>query len=69
MKARIYQILVLLLQFENGGLVMKMEWNFITEFMFIILPFSVLGGILFSLYEREIKDYERSKHNNQRREV
>lgn len=56
MKARIYQILVLLLQFVNGGLVMKMEWDFITEFMFIILPFSVLGGILFSLYEREIKE-------------
>ena len=56
MKARIYQILVLLLQFVCGGLVMKMEWNFITEFMFIILPFSVLGGILFTLYEREIKE-------------
>ena len=35
---------------------MKMEWNFITEFMFIILPFSVLGAILFTLYEREIKE-------------
>lgn len=56
MKARIYQILVLLLQFVCGGLVMKMEWDFITEFMFIILPFSVLGGILFTLYEREIKE-------------
>ena len=41
----------------NGdGLVMKMEWEFITEFMFIVLPFSVLGAILFTLYEREIKE-------------
>ena len=56
MKARIYQFLILLLQFVCGGLVMKMEWNFITEFMFIILPFSVLGAILFTLYDHEIKE-------------
>lgn len=56
MKARIYQFLILLLQFVCGGLVMKMEWDFITEFIFIILPFSVLGGILFTLYDHEIKE-------------
>lgn len=56
MKARIYQFLILLLQFVCGGLVAKMEWDFITEFMFIILPFSVLGAILFTLYEQEIKE-------------
>ena len=55
MKARIYQFLILLLQFICGGLVVEKEWNFITEFMFIILPFSVLGAMLFTLYEREIK--------------
>ena len=56
MKARIYQFLILLLQFVCGGLVVEKDWEFITEFMFIILPFSVLGAILFSLYEREIKE-------------
>ena len=56
MKARIYQFLILLLQFVCGGLVMKMEWNFMTEFMFIILPFSVLGALLFILYDDEIKE-------------
>lgn len=56
MKARIYQFLILLLQFVCGGLVVKKEWEFITEFMFIILPFSVLGAILFTLYKREIKE-------------
>ena len=55
MKARIYQFLILLLQFVCGGLVMKMEWDFRTEFMFIILPISILGGILFTLYDHEIK--------------
>lgn len=55
MKARIYQFLILTLQFLCGGLVMKMEWDFITEFMFIILPVSVLGAILFTLYDHEIK--------------
>lgn len=54
MKARIYQFLILL-QFVCGGLVMKIEWDFITEFMFIVLPFSVLGAILFTLYKHEIK--------------
>ena len=56
MKARIYQILISLLQFVCGGLVMGMEWDFITEFMFIILPFSVLGAILFTLYEHKIRE-------------
>ena len=56
MNARIYQFLILLLQFICGGLVVEKEWNFITEFMFIILPFSVLGAMLFTLYEREIKE-------------
>lgn len=56
MKARIYQFLILLLQTVCGGLVVEKEWDFITEFMFIILPFSVLGAILFTLYEREIKE-------------
>ena len=55
MKARIYQFLILTLQFLCGGLVMKMDWDFITEFMFIILPFSALGAILFTLYDHEIK--------------
>lgn len=56
MKAKIYQFFILLLQFVCGGLVMKIEWDFITEFMFIILPFSVLGAILFTLYDHEIKE-------------
>lgn len=56
MKARIYQFLILTLQFACGGLVVKKEWNFVTEFMFIILPISVLGAILFTLYDREIKE-------------
>jgi hypothetical protein len=56
MKARIYQFLILLLQFVCGGLVAKKECEFITEFMFIILPFSVLGAILFNLYEHKIKE-------------
>ena len=55
MKARIYQFLILALQFLCGGLVTKMEWDFITEFMFIILPTSFLGAILFILYDHEIK--------------
>ena len=61
MKARIYQFLILLLQFVCGGLVMKMEWDFITKFMFIILPISVLVAILFTLYDREIKEQWRNK--------
>lgn len=55
MKARIYQFFILLLQFVCGGLTMIIEWDFMTEFMFIILPFSVLVAILFALYDREIK--------------
>ena len=56
MKARVYQFLILILQFLCGGLVMKKELDFITEFMFIILPVSVLGAILFTLYDHEIKE-------------
>ena len=56
MKARIYQFFILLLQFVCGGLVMKIEWDFMTEFMFIILPFSILGAILFTWYDYEIKE-------------
>lgn len=58
MKARIYQFLILLLQFVCGGLVMKLEWDFMIEFMLIILPFSLLGALLFILYEHEIKSNE-----------
>ena len=43
--------------------------GFMIEFMLIILPFSVLGAVLFTLYEHEIKSNERSKHNNQWSEV
>lgn len=56
MKARIYRFLILTLQFACGGLVVKKEWDFITEFMFIILPISILGAILFTLYDHEIKE-------------
>ena len=56
MKARIYQFLILLLQFICGGFVVEKEWHFITEVMFIILPFSVLVAILFTLYKRQIKE-------------
>lgn len=55
MKAKIYQFLILILQFACGGLVVKKEWDFLTEFMFIILPISMLEAILFILYNREIK--------------
>lgn len=56
MKARIYQFLILLLQFVCGGLVVEKEWNFITEIVFIILPISIVGGTLFALYDKEIKE-------------
>ena len=56
MKARIFQFFILLLQFACGGLVVKKEWELIIEFIFIILPFSVLVAILFTLFEREIKE-------------
>lgn len=55
MKARIYQFLILMLQFICGGLVVGFEWNFIAEIVFIILPISIVGGILFALYDKEIK--------------
>lgn len=55
MKARIYQFLILMLQFICGGLVVGFEWNFIAELVFIILPISIVGGILFALYDKEIK--------------
>lgn len=61
MKARIYQFFILLLQFVCGVLVVKMEWDFVPEFLYIVLPFSVSGAILFTLYEHEIKEHERSK--------
>lgn len=56
MKARIYQFLILMLQFICGGLVVGFEWNFIAELVFIILPISIVGGILFALYDKEIKE-------------
>lgn len=55
MKARIYQFLILMLQFSCGSLVVEFEWNFIAEIVFIILPISIVGGILFALYDKEIK--------------
>lgn len=55
MKARIYQFLILLLQFICGGLVVGFEWNFMAELVLIVLPFSVLEAILFTLYNNEIK--------------
>ena len=55
MKLGILKFFIILLQFVHGTLVMKMEWDFITELLFIILPFSVLGAVLFSLYDNEIK--------------
>lgn len=55
MKIGILKFFILLLQFACGALVMKMEWNFITELLFIILPFSVFGAVLFTLYDNEIK--------------
>lgn len=54
MKARIYQFLIILLYFVCGSLVGKKEWDFITEFIFMI-PFLGLGAILFVLYDYEIK--------------
>lgn len=56
MKARIYQFLILMLQFSCGSLVVEFEWNFIAEIVFIILPISIVGGILFALYDKEIKE-------------
>ena len=56
MKARIYQFLILLLQFICGGLVVGFEWNFIAELVFFILPISIAGGILFAFYDEEIKE-------------
>ena len=56
MKARIYQFLILSLQFICGGLVARFEWNYIAELVFIVLPISIVGGILFTLYDHEIKE-------------
>lgn len=56
MKLGILKFFILLLQFVCGALVMKMEWDFITELLFIMLPFSVFGAILFTLYDNEIKE-------------
>lgn len=54
MKMYIYKFLILLLQFVCGCLVMKYEWGFITEFMLIILPFSVISAVLFTVHDKEI---------------
>lgn len=56
MKARIYQFFILLLQFSCGSLVVEFEWNFIAELVFIVLPISIVGGILFMMYDKEIKE-------------
>lgn len=56
MKARIYQFLILMLQFSCGSLVVEFEWNSIEEIVFIVLPISIVGGILFTLYDKEIKE-------------
>ena len=54
MKARIYQFIVLTLQFVCGGLVVKSEQSFLFNFFVIILPISIVGAIIFVLYDREI---------------
>lgn len=54
MKARIYQFIILMLQFVCGGLVMKSEWLFLFDLLVIILPISIVGGFMFFLYDREI---------------
>lgn len=54
MKARIYQFIILLLQFVCGGLVAVSEWLFLFDLLVIILPFSVVGAVMFNLYNREI---------------
>lgn len=54
MKARIYQFIILLLQFVCGGLVTVSEWLFLFDLLVIILPISVVGGFMFFLYDREI---------------
>lgn len=61
MKARIYQFLILMLQFICGGLVIRIEWNFIVELVIIVL-FSTLGAVLFILYENEIKRNKDDKY-------
>lgn len=58
MKARIYQFLILFLQFECGTWVEKKEWDFNTEVIFIVLPFSILSAIFFKLYENELYEDE-----------
>lgn len=55
MKARIYQFLILLLQFLCGGLVVGIELNFMAALVLIILPFSIVVAVLFTLYKNEIK--------------
>lgn len=55
MKAIIYQGLILMLQFMCGAVVAELDWGFATEVALIILPFSILVGIFFALYDCEIK--------------
>ena len=62
MKARIYQFIILLLQFVCGGLVMKSEWLFLFDLLVIILPISIVGGFMFFLHNREIiKQYRKEE--------
>lgn len=56
MKSQIYKFFILLCQFIHGRLVMKMEYSFTTELIFIILPFSILVAVLFELYDKETKN-------------
>lgn len=56
MKKRVCQFFILLCQFICGGLVTSVEFNFIIELVVIILPFSIVGAILFVLYDQEIKE-------------
>ena len=53
MKAQIYKILILLCQFFCGGLVAEMDYSFLEELIVIILPLSIVGAVLFALYDRE----------------
>ena len=55
MKAQIYKFSILLCQFVCGGLVMDLDYGFMKEFMVIVLPLSIVGGVLFALYDKEIK--------------
>mgnify|MGYP003564118556 CR=1 FL=1 len=54
MKARIYQFIILMLQFICGSLVVKSEQSFLFNFFVIILLIAIVGSITFVLYGREI---------------